>query len=1164
MSFFFTKAQPRHNPPQRAAGKPQRLGAAPLLKRNVASLWRAGCTACPLNSMPPVTPRMVPTLAAKTLVYFLAEAPSDEDENTGRPLTGPSGKLLRDCIPRNEAKNCSFDNVVNCRPPKNRTPVWQETECCRPRRIKWIEEAKPALIVGLGIVPLYAMLGSSDMAGMRGRFFAIKIGNHSCWYMPTYHPSFILKIAFNKNKPLNSKFGHCFRLDIKRAFKHARKLKPPKVDSPAEVVAEIKTYNGDIKGVLTALKKATAAPLKAIDLETKGLRPFADDAAIMTAAVSYDDINFSFAVDHPNAQWSPQERTQILTAFRDLVIDPNSIKVAHNLPFEMEWLIWLYGKEIADHASWECTQMQAHFIDERRGKQAIGGDDNRRSTYQSLDFLCKQYFGIGYKAIFKLNKKDMSKSDLNETLRYNAVDTKYTLRLFILQQHKIFEEGMQAAYLDALPRQMTVAVMQTLGVGVDQTMVTAFQKKLAAEINELEVSISNIDVVKDFIRDKKEFNPASTKDVLLLFGTYLGREEVKVLQASGNEKSYRYTVDKNVLEKIDHPLAALILKFRNKSKLKSTYVDVIELGKGAQIYPDGLIHCNFNTTFTETGRTSCLAPWVEILTRQGMKPIKDICLGDEVWTHKNRWKKVTALWRKGVQPMLNFHFGNGKVLTCTKNHRLLLPDVKWLMAEDIHLVFQALDPRSKKYSIRSEFVSEQGAYFYGGNCQTFEHTGIKYQTSGQKKSFKGRIQSNQDNKILCLKIGGKESNDGEVPGTTSSLGWGLSGWSWVSNPAAQRGEKVCASYCDDGSSWIDENSRMGRSTSHKWKQNRQFFGQFGFGNKFGSSDYSLQGIGDKIVEIEGISFGGSHEVYDITIEEDASYLSCGVFSHNSDEPNMQNFPSRNDSWVRRQIVAGKGHVLLAFDYGQLEACTAAMCSKDKVLVKALWEDYDIHLEWTHRIVKRYPAILGSASGSDAKAISKLRSVIKNKLVFPAIFGAQNSSIAGYLKAPEDVIDDLMDDFWKEFYGLKDWQDTLMKRYYDEGIVVSHVGRPHRYPLTRNQVINHPVQCLAAEIVCDAMNRLSMQAIEENNWHIHPRLNIHDDLSFIVPDNDEIIEDSVKKIYTTMLTPPYDCVNVPLSVKASVGYNWYGFDEKNSKANPNGMHEIGKFWSHRDL
>ena len=107
-----------------------------IKKQNLETLHRHGCKACPLDHCRAHTPKMPPTIGTGP-VLFLAEAPGrDEDEETGHPLTGPSGRLLRTCID-DVADNrvCSYDNVVNCRPPNNRKPEPQEIECCRPRRI---------------------------------------------------------------------------------------------------------------------------------------------------------------------------------------------------------------------------------------------------------------------------------------------------------------------------------------------------------------------------------------------------------------------------------------------------------------------------------------------------------------------------------------------------------------------------------------------------------------------------------------------------------------------------------------------------------------------------------------------------------------------------------------------------------------------------------------------------------------------------------------------------------------------------------------------------------------------------------------------------------------------------------------------------------------------
>ena len=890
MGFFFSQ----HEREAKRGGKRGGVRKAPETKQNAATLNRLGCAACPLNNADVHTPKMKPTLGAEGGLYFLGEAPGEnEDQVSGVPLTGPSGKLLRSCIPTGEERYCTFDNVVRDRPEKNRRPTWNEIECCREHVTKSVEKVKPSLIVGLGTTTLSWALGSTDMMGMRGRIFAMKIGTHTCNFMPVYHPSYILRSAYNKDKPLNSKMGHAFRLDIRRAFELLASLPPATVDTEADARAGVQGFDGSggYTTLVDLLNRASKAPIKAIDIETSGLRPFIENPRILTCAISFDDVNFSFAIDHPKALWTEAQKNKLLFALHAIIRDKTK-KIAHNAPFEIEWFIKYFGTQCVNHLAWECTMMQAHFLDERRGQR--GDDEQYKAPYQNLNFLVKQHFGLAYKNLFKLNKKDMAGADLAEMLIYNAVDTKYTLKLWHLQKAALKRDGLWKAYQDALPRQAAVAVMQHLGIDVDQSEVKAIQSELETDIKGINADISNLKVIKKYCVDHGSFNPMSTDECITVFKDYLHRPEIVVKAdthtAQDEKKSAaakrawdhaskkeRYSVDKNVLDQIDHPLAGLIIELRNRSKLKSTYADQFELGKGEYIYPDGKIHTSFNTTFTETGRTS------------------------------------------------------------------------------------------------------------------------------------------------------------------------------------------------------------------------------------------------------------------------------------SDEPNMQNFPKRNDAWVRKIIKPPKNHIFLAFDYGQLEGCTAAMCSRDKVLVKALWEQYDIHMEWTEKLVKRYPLWLGGGESlTDKKTAKRYRSVVKNKLVFPAIFGASNDSIASYLKIPDDVADDLMDEFWGTFTGLKRWQDGVMKTFYDTGYVASPTGRWHRYPLNRNQVINFPVQGVASDIVCDSMSALSEYAIMTNQLELHPVLNIHDDLTFVVPDSPREIDKAVDTIYRVMLDPPYDFINVPMSVEVSKGHNWFE------------MEEIGKFRSDKDL
>lgn len=1032
-------------------------------------------------------------------------------------------------------------HVSNCCPPGNRTPVWNEVEACRPRRIKWIEQQKPKLIVGLGVIPLHFMLHSTDMSGMRGRLFAVKVGNHRCWFMPTYHPSFILKTAYDKRKPLNSKLGHCFRTDVKRACEIADKLEPPVIESEQQIRSGVEYYDGSSQDhygrLCTLLDLAREAKVKAVDIETQGLRSFGKGAKLLTIAFSFGTTNFAFAFNHPKAQWGVQERTEIQRCVQRILQD-GTLKIAHNAPFEIEWFIQSFGKEVVNHQAWECTMMQAHFLDERKGKQGGG-----KAPYQSLDFLCKQHFGVAYKSMFKLNKKDMGSGDLNEVLVYNAVDTKYTLRLWKRQTKLLKEQGLYDAYLEALPRQPTVALMQYMGIGVNQSEIAELQIKLEGPIKHLEMQINLLPDVRAFKTKTGNFNPLSQTDLINFF---------KELNFGLKNDEGKLSVDKEILEGIDHPLANLIIELRNKTKLKSTYVDCFELGKGDFIWPDGLIHTSFNTTFTETGRLSCVAPWTPILTKRGFVPINTIQNGDYVWTHKKRWRKVLAAFSKGFEQMYDLHLANGQILTCTKNHRLLLSDNIWKTVGEICGCLEMVDLAGSEYTGGIKSLPEQRTETGGSNSKGPANNDFQHMVGHQKLYGGERTKSSTEIALLSIKDGHKESHAGEVVGKTPWLERTMRGWLWLLNHKNPIWQNICASQSNDRCIGIEENTQGVGGSPHRWEWKEQLFGQFGPNHETRASRYSQTSTsGLKVLKIEKVELSRSCEVFDLTVDEDSSYESCGVFSHNSDQPNQQNWPKRRDSWVRKSVIAPKGYSILAFDYGQLEGCTAAMCSKDKTLVKALWESYDIHLEWAQKTAALYPDIIGGPEVlSDKAELKKFRSVIKNKLVFPAIFGASNESIAGYLQIPLHIVNKIMQEFWATFTGLGEWQSALMKTYYEAGWVASPTGRLRRYPLTKNQVINFPVQSVAADIVCDAMNALSEHAVQTRQWHLHPILNVHDDLTFVVPDS--LIPESVETIVKTMLTPDYDFINVPLSVEVSEGKNWFE------------MRELAKFFSNEAL
>lgn len=266
---------------------------------------------------------------------------------------------------------------------------------------------------------------------------------------------------------------------------------------------------------------------------------------------------------------------------------------------------------------------------------------------------------------------------------------------------------------------------------------------------------------------------------------------------------------------------------------------------------------------------------------------------------------------------------------------------------------------------------------------------------------------------------------------------------------------------------------------------------------------------------------------------------------NSEDPNVQNFPKRKHKRVRGMVYAGRGRWLVPSDYGQIEFRVVGMASGDDNLVKYCWTGYDVHKYWAERMVKEYGQIKDWIVREfevdwDEKGLKTLRQEAKNKWVFPQLFGSRAESCASNLHLPVDVALDLAEEFWDEFRGVKKWQEET-NAFYERHLYVETLGgHRRRGALSYNELINMPIQGTAAEIVQAAHCALSERADLEGDPELQPVLNVHDDLTFNVAD--ENLESKIEVIAREMCLPRFDWINVPLVVEVSAGPRWDAAEE----------------------
>ena len=134
-------------------------------------------------------------------VMFVGEAPGYEEDMTGRPFVGRSGKLLdrmMEAIGLDRSK-AYIANVVPWRPPGNRTPTPQETAICLPFIRRQIELADPDILVCLGQPATQTLLGTKEgITKTRGRWFKYDTGTREIRALATYHPAFLLRSPLQK------------------------------------------------------------------------------------------------------------------------------------------------------------------------------------------------------------------------------------------------------------------------------------------------------------------------------------------------------------------------------------------------------------------------------------------------------------------------------------------------------------------------------------------------------------------------------------------------------------------------------------------------------------------------------------------------------------------------------------------------------------------------------------------------------------------------------------------------------------------------------------------------------------------------------------------------------------------------------------------------------
>lgn len=214
-------AQPRFLP---AGGSPQpgdifsdpptELDQAPDMEALKARVL--GCRACPLRDGCQGVVFGEGNPSARLML--IGEGPGADEDRLGRPFVGRAGQLLDRILAAGGFERFTHTyiaNVVKCRPPGNRVPVWEERAACWPNLRAQIRLIRPAIVILLGATAVQTLLDPrGSITQLRGQW----VQKDGIWFLPTYHPAALLRDP-EKKRPVWE--------DVKAVVRKYRELVDP-------------------------------------------------------------------------------------------------------------------------------------------------------------------------------------------------------------------------------------------------------------------------------------------------------------------------------------------------------------------------------------------------------------------------------------------------------------------------------------------------------------------------------------------------------------------------------------------------------------------------------------------------------------------------------------------------------------------------------------------------------------------------------------------------------------------------------------------------------------------------------------------------------------------------------------------------------------------------
>lgn len=255
----------------------------------------------------------------------------------------------------------------------------------------------------------------------------------------------------------------------------------------------------------------------------------------------------------------------------------------------------------------------------------------------------------------------------------------------------------------------------------------------------------------------------------------------------------------------------------------------------------------------------------------------------------------------------------------------------------------------------------------------------------------------------------------------------------------------------------------------------------------------------------------------------------------SSNPNLQNISIRDElgKEIRKAFVAQEGYHLLSADYSQIELRMLAHMANEDHMIRAFNEGLDIHTKTATLIFGCTPEEVDDQKRRIAKTVN-----------FGIVYGQTEFGLSSQLHITRKEAGEFMQMYFDSYPKIHQYMNQLIDFCKENGYVETLFHRRREIPeindknfMTREfgkrAAMNAPIQGSAADLIKIAMLKMD-KALKDANVQSKMLLQIHDELIFLVPDNElDLMQNLVKDTMENAME-----LKVPLKASISVGKSWY--------------------------